>query len=93
MTHNKNFSPDRFFKDKNGHVVLWQWPNVPLYGWIIFKLVGLVTSKGHFKDGCEQLAMAFLFAWALLEITQGVNYFRRFLGLIVAVSIALSYFF
>jgi hypothetical protein len=92
MNTSKHLALGNFFKDNNGHVIIWQWPNVPLYGWIILKLVVLVVSKGRFKDGCEQLAMAFLFAWALLEITQGVNYFRRFLGLIVGISIVLSYF-
>jgi hypothetical protein len=92
MTIGKHSALGNFFKDKHGHVVIMQWPNLPLYGWIVFKLIGLVVSKGRHKDGCEQLAMAFLFAWALLEITQGVNYFRRFLGLVVGISIALSYF-
>lgn len=81
-----------FFKDKHGHIVLWQWPNLPIYGWIIFKLLALVVASGQLKTGCEELSVAFLFVWAFLEITQGVNYFRKLLGLVVLLGIIASYF-
>jgi hypothetical protein len=84
--------PKSFVKDNDGHIVLWQWPNIPLYGWIIFKALSLIVSKGHLKTGIDQLSMAFLFTWALLEVMQGVNYFRRLLGLAVLIAIATSYF-
>ena len=81
-----------FFKNKDGQVVLWQSPNLALWGWIAFKLVGLVVGPGHFKDGVGQLATAFLFVWAFLEITKGDSYFRRLLGLVVGVFIIIGFF-
>jgi hypothetical protein len=80
------------FKDKQGHIVMVQSPNLPLFGWILLELVSLALRKGHTKTAFQSLATAFLFTWAYLEITRGVNYFRRFLGLVVIVMIILSYF-
>jgi len=92
MTHRKNIQPGDFFRDAEGRVVIWQWPNLTLYGWIILRLLGLVVAKGHLRNMCEQLSTAFLFTWAFLELTKGVNYFRRVLGLAVLLSIASSYY-
>lgn len=79
------------FTDKKGDIVIAQSPNLPLFGWIIMELVSLVLSKGHVKVALQDLATAFLFTWAYLEITKGVNYFRKFLGLVVILIIILSY--
>lgn len=81
-----------FFKNSNGQVVLWQPPNLPLYGWIIFKVLALLLASGHLKSGFEQLSMVSLFVWGYLELTSGVSYFRRVLGLIVLVSITVGWF-
>ncbi len=83
---------DLIFKDKKGHIVLWQSPNIPLYAWIVFKILGLVLTKGYLKNGVEQLSSLFLFTWAYLEIMKGVDYFRKALGLVVLISVAVSYF-
>lgn len=80
------------FKDKQGHIVIWQWPNVPLYGWLVFKLLSLAVHVATLKHGFDNLSMAFLFVWAYLEITSGVNYFRRALGLIVMIFLMVGYF-
>jgi len=82
----------QFFKDNNGLVVLWQSPNLPLYGWIIFKLLAFASAKGQLKSGFEQLSMVSLFVWGYLELTSGVNYFRRLLGLIVLVALTVGWF-
>ena len=79
-------------KDANGRIVLWQWPNVPLLGWLVFKLLSIVVSSGSLKSGSAQLSTAFLFTWSYLEITRGVNYFRRILGVAVMVAIIMSFF-
>ena len=84
--------PKHFFKDDEGRIVLWQSPSIPLYGWIVFQVLAQLLSKGHLKNGCEQLSMALLYTWAYLEVMQGVNYFRRLLGLIVLVALVISYF-
>jgi len=81
-----------FFTDNTGRVVLWQSPNLPLYGWILFKLAALVPAAGVEKRGFEQLSMAFLFIWAYLELTKGINNFRKVLGLIVLLVVTAGLF-
>lgn len=80
------------FKDKKGHITLVQWPNLLLWSWIFLKLLSYVVQSGNWHTGSEQLSRAVLFAWAYLEITEGVNYFRRLFGLIVLIFIVASYF-
>ncbi|MBA3758115.1 hypothetical protein H0X10_00585 [Candidatus Saccharibacteria bacterium] len=76
-----------FFKDRQGNTVVWQWPNIPLYGWIIFKLLAWAIPDFNIQNGLEQLSTAFLFTWAYLEITKGATYFRKILGLLVLILI------
>jgi hypothetical protein len=90
--HRKHFSRPAFFKDKNGQIVLWQWPNIPIIGWAVLKLLSLMVGRGMFNSGLGQLSMALLFVWAYLELIHGVNYFRRLLGLLVLVGVVASYF-
>ena len=92
MRNNKELKNESLFKDVNGDIVLWQWPNIPLYGWIAFKVLSMLVPAGHLRVGMEQLSSAFLFTWAFLEITKGVNYFRRLLGVIVMITLILSFF-
>lgn len=77
-----------FFRDPNGHITLWQYPNIALWGWII------TIAINHFAKN-EKLAAigtAFLLAWAIMELVSGVNYFRRLLGLLVIVVVVLPWF-
>jgi hypothetical protein len=88
----KTESSKNFFKDKDGHIVIVSWPNIPLVGWIVFKVLAMIVTKGRIHTGSEALSMALLYTWAYMEIMSGVNYFRRLLGLIVLVAILISYF-
>ncbi|MEI6237569.1 MAG: hypothetical protein WCP03_03150 [Candidatus Saccharibacteria bacterium] len=81
-----------FFKDKDGHFVVTQPPNIPIVGWFTFMLLAHLFSASHLRDALGFISMAFLFTWAYLEITQGVNYFRRLLGLVVLIVIIISVF-
>jgi hypothetical protein len=82
---------DKFFRDKNSHIVVWQTPNVLLATWIILKLAIYLTGSGRLKSGLEFISSAALFAWAYLELTKGVSNFRRLLGLIVLGGIVISH--
>lgn len=82
----------RFVSDKDGRVAIWQAPNPPLIGWFICDVVARFTSTGKIHSGFSFLADALLIAWAYLEITKGVSYFRRALGVIVFIGIAVSHF-
>lgn len=92
MRNNQESQMNSFIRDKSGHIVLWQSPNVPLCGWFVFKVLSMFEVAEQLKMGAEQLSTAFLFTWAFLEITKGVNYFRRLLGIIVMIAITLSFF-
>ena len=89
MTIPKIKSLEHFFKDSKGQVAVWQAPNKPLYGWILFKLLSL-TPSGHLKTGFGHISTAFLFTWAYLELTKGVSYFRRSLGLVVLIAVVID---
>ncbi|MDL2341965.1 MAG: hypothetical protein QFB87_02725 [Patescibacteria group bacterium] len=92
MTTHEGIKPRHFFKDHQGRIVIWQWPNIPLYGWLAFKILSLPINKSPYKSGFDNVSKAFLFTWAFLEITQGVNYFRKLLGVIVMLVLILGFF-
>jgi hypothetical protein len=92
MINTKELKEQHFFRDKDGHIVIWQWPNVPLWGWIIFKALSLLITATPWHAGFGHLSTAFLFTWAYLEITDGDAYFRRLLGLVVMIAIIASLF-
>ncbi|MEY9855890.1 hypothetical protein ABH935_001494 [Catenulispora sp. GAS73] len=81
----------RFWRDADGRVVLAQWPNLPLIGWLVFAALAGISGGGHWRSAAEFVSSAFLFTWAYLELTQGVNYFRRLLGLAVLVVVVSSH--
>ncbi len=78
-------------RDKNSRIVLWQSPNLLLWGWIICSIIALLLG-GRAKAGFEHLSTAALFAWASLEVMEGVNYFRRALGASILVVIIVGFF-
>jgi hypothetical protein len=79
-----------FFKDSDGQVAIWQWPSVPLTGWLVCKLLSMVIKTGSTKMAFETLSTAFLFTWAYLEITSGKSYFRRVLGVGVMIVVLIG---
>jgi hypothetical protein len=81
---------DNFFRDKNGEIVIGQPPNVPILIWLAASLSQLVFKTGQINFGLDLLATGALFTWAILELFQGVNYFRRTLGLIVLIGLMVS---
>jgi len=83
---------NKFFRDKKGNIVIGQSPNIPIIGWSIFMLTSIIVPSGTLKTGFSMLSSAFLFLWAYLELTQGVNKFRQLLGLVVILIVITSYF-
>ncbi len=79
-------------KDKAGRIVIWQWPNALLTAWLVLKLATMLLQDGRLDSGLRNLSSAVLFAWAYLEITQGVIYFRKGLGVVVMLIIMINYF-
>lgn len=74
---------DQTFRDSNGNIVIAQPPNLPLIVGLAATLLSLLPTGGNIHTGLEALAFGSLFTWAWMELFQGVNYFRRSLGLVV----------
>lgn len=75
----------RTFRDSNGNIVIAQKPNPPLLIWLVATLSKLFFATGSVNTVLDIIAFTSLLVWSLLEIFQGVNYFRKGLGLIVLV--------
>lgn len=78
---------DRTFRDSEGKIVVAQPPNLPILIGVGATLLALVVPSGRLQTGTDLVAFGALFTWAWLEIFQGVNYFRRSVGLIALVSL------
>ncbi len=74
---------NRTFRDSDGNIVLAQMPNLPILVWVAATLLKLLLTNGNIHTGLDALAFGSLFTWAWQELFQGVNYFRRALGLVV----------
>lgn len=83
---------DKIFKNKDGAIIIWQNPNIPLWGWIVSSILGVILKHGAVHSGFQHLAEASLFTWAYLELRSGESIFRRVLGAIVLVSVAYGFF-
>jgi hypothetical protein len=83
---------DKIWRDVHGSVVIAQRPNIWLIIWLILEVVSLFVSSQHVALVTWWLATAALSIWALLEIFRGVNYFRRILGLCVAILTIMTVF-
>lgn len=78
---------DRTFRDSEGKIVIAQPPNLPILVGVAATLLELVLPANRLQTGVDLVAFGALFTWAWLEIFQGVNYFRRSLGLIALISL------
>ncbi|MEC4817660.1 MAG: hypothetical protein SAK29_30965, partial [Scytonema sp. PMC 1069.18] len=86
----KNTLFDKIFRDSNGNIVLAQKPNPPIIVWIVASLLKFIFTAGEINTGLDVVAFGSLFTWAWLELFQGVNYFRRTLGLVVLIGVIIS---
>lgn len=72
---------DRVFRDDAGNIVIAQVPNLPILVWLAASLLSYGTASGKLHQGLAAVAFGALFTWAWQELFDGVNYFRRSLGL------------
>lgn len=78
---------DRTFRDDEGNLAIAQKPNLPAIVWGTATLLSFLPLPSVVVAALNLLAFGAIFTWAWLELFQGVNYFRRSLGLIVFVLI------
>ncbi len=81
---------DKVFRDSEGNIVIAQPPNLPLIVGIAASLLKLIVTTGQIYLVLDLVAFGALFTWAWEELFQGVNYFRRALGLIALVALIAS---
>ena len=78
---------DRTFRDSEGNIVIAQPPNLPLIVGIVASLLKLIVTTEEINLALDLVAFGSLYTWAWEELFQGVNYFRRALGLIALVGL------
>lgn len=78
---------DKTFRDDEGNIVIAQPPNPPLLVGITATVLNLIIKNGNIHTGLEAIGFGALFTWAWLELFEGVNYFRRALGLLVLIGL------
>jgi hypothetical protein len=81
---------DQVFRDDSGKFVLFQMPNRLIMVWLGSTLLKMVFTTGQINLGLDAVAFGALFAWAWEELFQGVNYFRKGLGLLVLAGAIVS---
>ena len=82
----------RFIRDKHGHVVIAQKPNLPIIAWFVLMIISHLLGEGIAQSGTAALSAASLFTWAYLEATAGASLFRRVLGAVVLMVVIVGFF-
>lgn len=91
MTVTSKTLGNKFIRNKKGHVVISQFPNVPIIGWFVFMIGANFTDGSQVRADLLFISTTFLLIWAYLELTQGASYFRRTLGAIVFFGVIISH--
>ena len=81
-----------FCDRSSGRIVVAQWPNIPLWVFIVASAVRrVVDPQGTARTAVTAVATVALLWWAVDEIARGVNPFRRILGAVVLATMAGRY--
>ena len=75
-----------FFRDGEGHLAIWEVPNVPLIVAMVTAVLQLLTT-GKFSSLMGLIFFGSIFTWSWLEIAYGLSLFRRVLGAVVIIAI------
>ncbi len=85
MSHRFKTFVDRCIYDQNDRVTIFQLPNLPLVVFIVASTLAKLFDHCAIDDLLKVVAFGAIFTWSWLEIFDGVNYFRRVLGLVVLI--------
>lgn len=83
---------EKFWKDEEGNVVIYQRPNIWLIIWVVLTLCSLFVPYGMPETVFWWGSLAALTVWCGLEVFRGVNYFRRLLGVFVFLLVLIAAF-
>lgn len=84
---------DRLFRnDETGRVVIVQAPNLPLWIYLVATAVRMALHPtGAVGKAVTLISTAALVWWSVVEIGWGSSLFRRLLGAVVLVGVAVSW--
>ena len=85
MTDKRVTFYDKCFKDKQGKIALTEQANAPIIVAVISAIPALLVSGNIFGTIAALVSFGAFFTWSWLEIFDGVNYFRRVLGVVVMI--------
>ncbi len=75
-----------YFKDENGEIVLVQAPNAPMLVFFVAFVASRVITEGYWHQFASGAALGALLVWGLVELTRGVNGFRKTLGALALIA-------
>ena len=82
----------KIFYNDQGKLVIAQFPNLPIMLAFLFIVLGWINVfNSSTQLVFSNLATSFFLVFAYLEITSGVNYFRRALGVAVLIYIIVGW--
>lgn len=81
---------DWFFRTAEGKLVVAQFPNWPLWTWLGATAIESLSLSYSWHWVIGWIGTTALAWWAYLEISEGVNRFRRILGTVVIIYLLLS---
>ncbi|WP_013334384.1 hypothetical protein [Gloeothece verrucosa] len=81
---------DSYFRDDEGNIVIAQKPNLPFLVALVTTLAKFLVPSGNIYLALDAVAFGAWFTWAWLELFNGVNYFRKTLGLAVLLFVVAS---
>lgn len=84
--------PDSFWHDKDGNFVVVQAPNKLIIVWFITFILSELIHVQPIKFILSWGAFIMLVIWAIREIREGANYFRKSLGVLVFLLALLTRF-
>ena len=74
---------DKYFRDKDGKLTIFQVPNATAAIWLLSTIGARLIKTGNAHTLLVIASTLAAFIWAIMEITSGVNYFRKALGFVV----------
>jgi hypothetical protein len=77
---------DRFFQADKGNIVITQLPNILITVWAISSVLKLVVNNGNLSSNLDAISFGSIAILSLMELFQGIDTFRRTLGLVTLIA-------
>ena len=72
-----------WFRDSEGRLTLWQFPNPALWVWLVAVVLGRFDLSAPHSTAVDGIPRGALLVWAVDEVVRGSSPFRRLLGAVV----------